>query len=164
MGMKQNFFFGLFFSNEENLGFHMRYHFFEILMITLVSSQKSLPPNISAGSVPQPDLQSLLHSLFQGFAEDLSQFQDNSFDVVIETLVLCSVNDVDQSLREIHRVLKPGGIFCFLDHVKAPDSTWLLRFQNFLTATVSKGGNFFLGNERTFVRQCDENSKLLPIF
>ena len=84
--------------------------------------------------------------------------------MVIETLVLCSVMDVDQSLREIHRVLKPGGTFCFLDHVKAPDSTWLLRFQNFLTATVSKGGNFFLGNERTFVRQCDENSKLLQIF
>ena len=100
--------------------------------------------------LPQPDLQSLLHSFFQGFAEDLSQFQDNSFDVVIETLVLCSVNDVDQSLREIHRVLKPGGIFCFLDHVKAPDSTWLLRFQNVLTATVSKGENFFFGYEHKF--------------
>ena len=90
----------------------------------------------------------------------MSQFQDNSFDVVIETLVLCSVKDVDQSLCEIHRVLKPGGIFCFLDHVKAPDSTWLLRFQNVLTVTVSKGGNFFFGHEHTFVRQCDENSNL----
>ena len=94
----------------------------------------------------------------------MSQFQDNSFDVVIETLVLCSVNDVDQSLREIHRVLKPGGIFCFLDHVKAPDSTWLLRFQNVLTATVSKGEKIVVEHECTFVRQCDENSNLLLIF
>ena len=43
------------FSNEENLRFHMRCHFFEILMITLVSSQKSLSQNISAGSVSIPD-------------------------------------------------------------------------------------------------------------
>ena len=91
----------------------------------------------------------------------MSQFQDNSFDVVIETLVLCSVNDVDQSLREIHRVLKPGGIFCFLDHVKAPDSTWLLRFQNVLTATVSKGEKIVFEHECTFVCQCDENFNLL---
>ena len=84
--------------------------------------------------------------------------------MVIETLVLCSVNDVNQSLCEIHRVLKPGGIFCFLDHVKAPDSTWLLRFQNILTATVSKVKNFFFRHERNFVRQCDGNSNLLLIF
>ena len=54
----------------------------------------------------------------QGYAEDLSQFPDNSFDAVIETLVFCSVSDVDQSLKEIHRVLKPSGTFYFLDHVQ----------------------------------------------
>ena len=47
----------------------------------------------------------------QGYAEDLSHFPDNSFDAVIETLVFCSVTDVDQSLKEIHRVLKPSGNF-----------------------------------------------------
>ena len=67
----------------------------------------------------------------------MSQFPDNSFDVVIETLVLCSVSDVGKSLSEIQRVLKPGGVFCFLDHVKAPEATWLLTLQNILTATVS---------------------------
>ena len=79
----------------------------------------------------------------QGYAEDLSKFDDNTFDVVIETLVLCSVNDVEKSLKETQRVLKPGGIFCFLDHVKAPDNSWTLMFQNALTNSVSKFYNQF---------------------
>ena len=77
----------------------------------------------------------------QGFAEDLSLFPDESFDAVIETLVLCSVNSVEKSLQEIQRVLKPGGVFCFLDHVKGPEATWLVTIQNFLTSTVSQCWN-----------------------
>jgi ubiquinone/menaquinone biosynthesis C-methylase UbiE len=77
------------------------------------------------------------YSFLQGFAEDLSQFPGESFDAVIETLVLCSVNNVEESLQEIQRVLKPGGLFCYLDHVKGPESTWLVTIQNFLTSTVS---------------------------
>ena len=80
----------------------------------------------------------LFFLFFKGFAEDLSQFPDESFDAVIETLVLCSVNNVEDSLQEIQRVLKPGGLFCYLDHVKGPESTWLVTIQNFLTSTVSQ--------------------------
>ncbi len=73
-------------------------------------------------------------------AEDLSQFQDNSVDAVIETLVLCSVDDVDQSLKEIHRILRPGGSFYFLDHVRAdPDRhPWRVSIQDFLTKVSSR--------------------------
>ena len=74
--------------------------------------------------------------IFQGYAEDLSQFSDETFDVVIETLVLCSVADVEKSLKEAQRVLKPGGVFCFFDHVASPKSTWTRTVQNALTATV----------------------------
>jgi ubiquinone/menaquinone biosynthesis C-methylase UbiE len=44
---------------------------------------------------------------------------DGSFDVVVSTLVLCSVPEPARSLREIHRVLRPGGRFMFLEHVAA---------------------------------------------
>ncbi|CAN6233467.1 unnamed protein product [Urochloa humidicola] len=62
----------------------------------------------------------------RGVAEALPA-EDNSMDVVIGTLVLCSVNDIDMALREVYRVLKPGGLYLFVEHVAAPDGS-LLRF------------------------------------
>ena len=38
--------------------------------------------------------------------EDMSVFEDESFDIVLTSNVLCSVNDVEKCLDEVHRVLK----------------------------------------------------------
>jgi ubiquinone/menaquinone biosynthesis C-methylase UbiE len=46
--------------------------------------------------------------------------EDASVDCVLATLVLCSVPDVDGTLQEIKRVLKPGGKFVFWEHVIDP--------------------------------------------
>lgn len=51
-------------------------------------------------------------------AEDLP-FDDASFDYVVSTLVLCTVRSQEESLREIRRVLKPGGALIFLEHVES---------------------------------------------
>jgi len=48
-------------------------------------------------------------------------FADESFDAVVSTLVLCTVDDLDRSLAEIRRVLRPGGRFLFLEHVASDD-------------------------------------------
>lgn len=48
-------------------------------------------------------------------------YPDQSFHVVVATLILCSVRDRDAFVREVFRVLKPGGAYCFLDHAWAPD-------------------------------------------
>ena len=53
-------------------------------------------------------------------AEDLP-FEDDTFDVVVSTLVLCGVDDQPRAVREIRRVLRPGGRFLFLEHVRASD-------------------------------------------
>lgn len=41
---------------------------------------------------------------------------DHTFDSVVSTWTLCSIARVEQALGEIHRVLKPGGRFFFVEH------------------------------------------------
>ena len=53
-------------------------------------------------------------------AEDLP-FDDDSVDTVVSTLVLCAVDDQPRALREIRRVLRPGGRFLFLEHVRSSE-------------------------------------------
>lgn len=48
-------------------------------------------------------------------------FEDNSFDTVVVTLVLCTVPNPAATLAEIKRVLKPDGQFLFMEHVRSPD-------------------------------------------
>ena len=53
-------------------------------------------------------------------AEELP-FDDDSFDTAVAALVLCTVTDPDRTLTEIARVLKPGGRFIFMEHVRSTD-------------------------------------------
>ncbi len=46
---------------------------------------------------------------------------DGSFDSVVSTWTLCSIQRVEQALREIYRVLKPGGQFFFIEHGLSPE-------------------------------------------
>jgi SAM-dependent methyltransferase len=57
---------------------------------------------------------------------------DACVDAVVSTLVLCSVEDLDATLVEIRRVLRPGGRLVFLEHVAADPGTWLRRTQAFV--------------------------------
>lgn len=41
---------------------------------------------------------------------------DNTFDSVVSTWTLCSIANVGQALKEVYRVLKPGGRFFFVEH------------------------------------------------
>jgi SAM-dependent methyltransferase len=57
-----------------------------------------------------------------GTAEHLP-FPDRTADAVVATLVLCSVRDPAAALREVKRVLRPGGRFVFMEHVVAAPRT-----------------------------------------
>ena len=49
-------------------------------------------------------------------------FADDSFDVIVSTLVLCTVPDQRETLAEIRRVLRPDGRFLFMEHVRGSGS------------------------------------------
>jgi SAM-dependent methyltransferase len=55
-------------------------------------------------------------------------FADASFDGVVACLVFEHIRDVDEAIREVARVLSPGGRFCFfLNHplLQTPNSGWI---------------------------------------
>jgi SAM-dependent methyltransferase len=66
-----------------------------------------------------------------GDAEDLP-VPSRSVDAVVATLLLCSVRDPAAALREVLRVLRPGGRFVFMEHVAARPRTLRRWFQRLL--------------------------------
>ncbi len=72
----------------------------------------------------------------QGVAEELP-YPDQFFDTVISTLVLCSVQNLEASLLEIARVLKPDGKFILFEHIRLDDPRWIGWIQDVLTPSWS---------------------------
>ena len=72
--------------------------------------RKKLGPKAATASVPV--------EVSAAGAEALP-FPDGSFDTVVSTLVLCTVPDQALALGEIRRVLRPGGLLLFIEHVRA---------------------------------------------
>jgi ubiquinone/menaquinone biosynthesis C-methylase UbiE len=84
-----------------------------------------------------------------GTANDLP-VSDASIDAVISTLVLCCVPDQQQTLREILRVLRPGGRLVFIEHVAAPRGSRLRRLQNLVTPIWKRLGDGCHPNRETW--------------
>lgn len=68
---------------------------------------------------------------FAGASAEGLPYPDGFFDTVVTTLVLCTVGEPARSLAEVARVLKPGGKFRFMEHVRAPGA--MGRWQDRLT-------------------------------
>jgi ubiquinone/menaquinone biosynthesis C-methylase UbiE len=60
------------------------------------------------------------------------ELESSSIEAVICSLVLCTVEDPEQAVVAVKRVLAPGGRFLCVEHVAAPATTWIGRFQRWV--------------------------------
>ena len=90
----------------------------EVRTLTLTEPQppmlKRLQKRVDTAELPGPV------TVLRAPAEDLP-FDDDSFDTVVSTLVLCGTTDQQRALREVRRVLRPGGALLFVEHVRYDD-------------------------------------------
>jgi ubiquinone/menaquinone biosynthesis C-methylase UbiE len=88
----------------------------EVHSLTITEPEKPMMSRLQRKAQEQrPDAKVL-----RAPAEDLP-FEDNSFDTAVSTLVLCTVDDQPRALRELRRVLRPGGRLLFMEHVRSDD-------------------------------------------
>lgn len=69
--------------------------------------------------------------IYPGRAENM-QIEDNSVELVLSSLVLCSVEEPQKVISEIQRILKPNGRFVYIEHVKAQEHSWICRIQKMI--------------------------------
>lgn len=122
-----------------------------------VGTGLNLPHYRTANSIAaiDPDAESLqrararrnaLISLHQARAEELP-FADESFDSVVGTLTFCSIGDPARALNEARRVLKPGGMFRLVEHVRV-ENRWIAGAQDAVTPLwKSIAGNCHLNRD-----------------
>ncbi|MDT0275371.1 class I SAM-dependent methyltransferase [Blastococcus goldschmidtiae] len=86
-------------------------------------------------------------TVVDGTAEDIPA-GDGTFDAAVVSLVLCSVPDQAAALRELRRVLRPGGRLYFWEHVRA-ERRGSARVQDLLDRTVwpTVGGGCHTGRD-----------------
>jgi ubiquinone/menaquinone biosynthesis C-methylase UbiE len=73
---------------------------------------------------------SLKDSQVKTFGMEDIDLADNSVDCVVSTLVCCLVRSPHEALQQVYRVLKPGGLFLFMEHVAAENNPNRLKWQN----------------------------------
>ncbi|QLY33659.1 class I SAM-dependent methyltransferase [Nocardia huaxiensis] len=81
-------------------------------------------------------------------------FDDDTFDSALSTWTLCTIPDVAAALRELRRVLIPGGTLHFVEHGLAPDpkvQTWQHRINPVQKAVA--GGCHLNRDMPTLVRE-----------
>ena len=113
--------------------------------------------------------------LSQAGAEALP-FEDASFDTVVVTWVLCTIPNPEAALREVARVLKPGGRILFVEHTQSRYPV-ARRLQDWVTPAWKKfSGNCHLNRDSLSairaagfrdieIKQCGRDTwTLLPMY
>lgn len=91
------------------------------------------------------------HSSIEFLQADCTQlpFEDNSFDICTISFGLRNIENIEQAISEIYRVLKPGGIFVNIDLGK-PNKFFNLFFKPYMYIWVAMLGKIFHGDETPY--------------
>ncbi|AVH49570.1 class I SAM-dependent methyltransferase [Acinetobacter sp. SWBY1] len=104
-----------------------------------VDTVYALEPNAAVFQLAQERIDAVpfLVEHIAASAEQLP-FADEQLQHVVSTWTLCSIADLAQSLREIYRVLQPGGTLHVVEHVLNRQSLSIQRLQHLLTPIQKK--------------------------
>jgi ubiquinone/menaquinone biosynthesis C-methylase UbiE len=86
--------------------------------------------NESLKKINREDLK--IHDFLVNNAENMSVIESNSVDIVVATFTLCSIDSLTKAFNEIYRVLRPDGVFIFMDHSKNTNNFKLRLLQTII--------------------------------
>eukprot|EP00591_Stephanopyxis_turris_P001633 CAMPEP_0195515668 /NCGR_PEP_ID=MMETSP0794_2-20130614/6653_1 /TAXON_ID=515487 /ORGANISM="Stephanopyxis turris, Strain CCMP 815" /LENGTH=346 /DNA_ID=CAMNT_0040644125 /DNA_START=88 /DNA_END=1128 /DNA_ORIENTATION=+ len=86
----------------------------------------------------------------EGNAQDLCNFEDNSFDLYTIAFGLRNVTDVDAALREAHRVLKPGGRYLCLEFSQVENPLFRSIYDSYSFHVIPTIGEMVAGDRASY--------------
>ncbi|GFY44414.1 methyltransferase-like protein 7A [Trichonephila inaurata madagascariensis] len=102
-------------------------YFPENCNLTVVDKNKFFEPYFKQNAKRYPHI-NYKRTIIQ-CAENMTEIEDNSFEVVVTSYFQCSCDDPEAVVKEIIRVLKPGGKYICMEHVGFPENTIGLYLQ-----------------------------------
>lgn len=98
-------------------GLNLTHYPEQIASLSIVDPARILPQRVAkrAAAVAFP-----IHT--HHLTAEKLPFHDRRFDAVVSTWTLCTIPDPVKALQEIRRVLRPNGIFLFLEHGRSDDA------------------------------------------
>lgn len=96
------------------------------VLLTTVENNPWMEKNFSSLQAQYPNI--TLEKSIICEAEDMKEIEDDTFDIVLGTQVMCCIQNPKKAMAEIKRVLKPGGKYYFMESVTYPKGT----FKHFL--------------------------------
>lgn len=129
--------------NTLEIGFgtalNIRHYTDKVTELTVIDNERMLPDRVerrmARARFPVKEMQL--------DASGRLPFEDSSFDTVVSTWTLCSIENLAAALAEIRRALKPEGRFIFLEHGRSDDER-VARMQDFwnpLQKIIGRGCN-----------------------
>jgi SAM-dependent methyltransferase len=103
-----------------------------------VTDVLAVEPSDLAWQLAQPRIRDASVTVTRaGLDGERLEIDTDSVDTALSTYTLCTIRDVKAALREVQRVLKPGGVLHFLEHGRSPDER-VRRWQGRLNPVQSR--------------------------